>query len=54
MDERYKTCGKCIHDGDSPDVKGSPCYLCRRNPTDNRIDWFEDAAESEICEGDEK
>ena len=31
--ERYKTCGRCIHE--------SYCHLCLRNPTDNRIDWFE-------------
>ena len=41
LPERYKTCGRCIHDGDSPDIVGSYCYNCKRNPNDRRIDWFE-------------
>lgn len=42
MDERYKTCGRCIYDGeDDPTQVYSMCYLCKRNLTDNRIDWFE-------------
>lgn len=41
LPERYKTCGRCIHDGDCPDVVGSYCYMCKRNPNDRRIDWFE-------------
>ena len=38
---RYKTCGRCIHDGDCPDIVESYCYNCKRNPNDHRIDWFE-------------
>lgn len=45
LPERYKTCGRCIHDGDSPDIVGSTCYLCKRNPDDHRIDWFEERRE---------
>lgn len=41
LPERYKTCGRCIHDGDCPDIVGSYCYNCKRNPNDHRIDWFE-------------
>lgn len=41
LSERYKTCGRCIHDGDCPDIAGSYCYNCKRNPNDHRIDWFE-------------
>lgn len=45
--ERYKTCGRCIHDGEGdPDDSSSTCYLCRRNLTDNRIDWFEENKET--------
>lgn len=40
--ERYKICGRCIHDEESADTAGSTCYLCRRNPTDHRIDYFKD------------
>lgn len=41
--ERYKTCGRCVHDEDGDkDIRGSYCYLCLRNPADNRIDWFEE------------
>lgn len=45
LPERYKTCGRCIHDGDNPDIVGSTCYLCKRNPDDHRIDWFEERRE---------
>lgn len=41
LPERYKTCGRCIHDEDG-DIVGSACYLCKRNPSDHRIDWFEE------------
>lgn len=42
LPERYKTCGRCIHDGeDDPDIIGTTCYLCKRNPDDHRIDYFE-------------
>ena len=48
LEERYKTCGKCVHDGDGdPNINGSTCYLCRRNPTDHRIDCFEAKKEKE-------
>ena len=47
-EERRKTCGKCIHDGEGADINGSTCHLCRRNPiADNRIDWFEEEHEPE-------
>ena len=39
--EQYKTCGRCIHDNESSDIVGSTCYMCKRNPDDHRIDWFE-------------
>lgn len=43
LEERYKTCGRCIHDGESnPNIVGSTCYLCKRNLDDHRIDWFEE------------
>lgn len=40
--ECYKTCGRCVHryKGDQ-NISGSTCYLCKRNPDDHRIDWFE-------------
>lgn len=44
--ERYKTCGRCVHDGDSPDIVESTCYMCKRNPDDHRIDWFEKKRET--------
>ena len=34
--ERYKTCDRCVHDGDGADIRGSTCYLCKRNPDDHR------------------
>lgn len=40
--EELKTCGRCIHDGESGDIIGSTCHLCKRNPDDHRIDWFEE------------
>lgn len=39
--ELYKTCGRCIHEDESAEIIGSACYLCSRNPVDNRIDCFE-------------
>ena len=41
ISEQYKTCGRCIHDSESSDIVGSTCYMCKRNPDDHRIDWFE-------------
>lgn len=41
-EERRKTCGKCTHQYEGADIGGSTCYLCKRNPVDNRIDWFEE------------
>ena len=41
-EERRKTCGKCVCDGEGFDISGSTCYLCKRNPVDHRIDWFEE------------
>lgn len=43
--EELKTCGRCVHDGESADIVGSSCYLCKRNPEDHRIDWFEEKKE---------
>lgn len=46
--ERYKTCGRCVHDGEGDqNISGSTCYLCKRNPEDHRIDWFEEKKEVE-------
>lgn len=45
MKEENKTCGRCIHDEESADIVGSSCYLCKRNPEDHRIDWFEEKKE---------
>lgn len=47
LEERYKTCGRCVHDGEgNPNISGSTCYLCKRNPEgDHRIDWFEEKKE---------
>ena len=42
LEEKYKTCGRCVHESDSEDINESFCYLCKRNATDNRIDWFEE------------
>lgn len=44
LEEKYKTCGRCAHESE-PDITGSVCYLCKRNATDNRIDWFEEKKE---------
>ena len=41
LSEKYKTCGRCIHDEEG-DIVGSSCYLCKRNPDDHRIDLFEE------------
>ena len=41
LSEKYKTCGRCIHD-EEVDIVGSACYLCKRNPSDHRIDLFEE------------
>ena len=41
ISERYKTCGRCIYDGESSDIVGCTCYICKRNPDDHRIDYFE-------------
>lgn len=45
ISEQYKTCGRCIRDGESSDIVGSTCYMCKRNPDDHRIDWFEEKKE---------
>lgn len=47
LPERYKTCGRCTHQEDDPDIVGSTCYLCKRNSTDHRIDWFEEDGKEE-------
>lgn len=39
--EPYESCSMCAHKGNTYEIMGSTCYLCRRNPVDNRIDWFE-------------
>lgn len=50
--ERYNTCGRCVHGGESDDadISKSVCYLCRRNPEDHRIDRFEENKEITTCE----
>ena len=45
--ERYKTCGRCIHYGESSDIVGSTCYKCKRNPDYHRIDWFEERKDND-------
>ena len=48
--ERNKKCGRCVHDGEgSPGIAGATCYLCKRNPDDNRIDWFEEKIDKITC-----
>ena len=47
LSEKYKTCGRCVHDGDNPDNTQSYCYMCRRNFNDNRIDNFKWKKEKE-------
>lgn len=51
--ENCNTCEKCMHNSESRDIDGSPCYLCRKNPVDNRIDWFSEKREPDIYEGDD-
>lgn len=51
-EERRKTCGRCVHQYEDPDIVDSMCYLCKRNATDHRTDWFEEELEPEIYEGD--
>lgn len=41
--ERYKTCGRCVHDSEG--ILGPHCYNCKRNSYDTRIDNFEEAIE---------
>lgn len=47
MTEENKTCDRCIYDGNGLDISGSTCYLCKRNPVDHRIDWFEERSDYE-------
>lgn len=51
MDEQFETCSNCIHEGESGDIVGSSCYLCKRNPEDHRIDWFELATKNIVQSG---
>ena len=46
-EEKLKTCSRCVHDGESTDIAGSTCYLCKRNPEDHRIDWWEEKKDGE-------
>ena len=46
MKEDIKTCNGCVRVGEGLDISGSTCYLCKRNPVDHRIDWFEEKKES--------
>ena len=48
LSENYKTCDRCIRIEDNPDIVGSTCYLCKRNPYDHRIDWFEERKDEEL------
>ena len=50
--EENKTCDGCVHVGEGLDISGSTCYLCKRNPVDHRIDWFEEERELDVYEGD--
>ena len=46
LDERYKACSRCIHNGEGDsNIVGSTCYKCKRNPDDHRIDCFEERKE---------
>ena len=45
LEEKYKICGRCVHESDPEDYEESFCYLCKRNATDNRIDWFKEKKE---------
>jgi len=40
--EEGASCSRCIHKEKSTEIVGSTCYLCKRNPKDHRIDWFEE------------
>lgn len=44
LPERYRTCGRCVHNVEE-DIIGSICHMCKRNPTDHRIDCFEEIME---------
>ena len=46
MTEENKTCDVCVYVGDGLDISGSTCYLCKRNPVDHRIDWFEERSDT--------
>lgn len=46
LPKSHKTCGRCVH-CENADIVGSTCYLCKRNPDDHRIDWFEERKENE-------
>ena len=52
MNKENKTCDGCVRVGEGLDIVGSTCYLCKRNPVDHRIDWFEEEREPDIYEGD--
>lgn len=46
LPEQYKTCGRCVHDGEGdPNIPESVCYMCKRNYDDHRIDRFEEKKE---------
>ena len=40
-------CDGCKYCGCGYDVFGSCCFMCKRNPTDHRIDFFKDKVEEE-------
>lgn len=35
-------CIHCRHHGHDYNIAGTTCYNCKRNPTDHRIDWYEE------------
>lgn len=43
--EESVACARCVHIFESSDIADSICYLCKRNPVDNRTDWFEEKEE---------
>lgn len=43
--EENKTCDGCVRVREGLDISGSTCYLCKRNPVDHRIDWFEECSD---------
>ena len=47
-DKKLKDCRGCVYSDENPEVLSSPCYMCKRNFKDNRIDWYEET-KNEDC-----